>query len=73
MVTYRLSKSLYALGAVQKAVHAYGSLAEFQVFEEEHSIRIEIQNIQEPYKNVLVDAFLNHVLFESINEHRMIR
>ena len=70
MITYQLSKSLYAINAVTKAVEAYQSLAEFQVSEEEHCIRIDINNINETYKNILVDAFLNHVLFESINEHR---
>jgi hypothetical protein len=67
---YRLSKSLYAMVAVQKAANAYASLAEFSIQDEEYEIIITIQNINETYKNILADAFLNHVLFESINAHR---
>jgi hypothetical protein len=70
MMTYKLSKSLYMLTAIQKAVAAYSALAEFSVQEEEHEIVIAIENINETYKNILADAFLNHVLFESINSHR---
>ena len=70
IMKYRLSKSLYAMVAVQKAANAYASLAEFSIQDEEYEIIITIQNINETYKNILADAFLNHVLFESINSHR---
>ena len=64
------SLSIYREDAVQAAVLAYTSLADFTVVSNSSDVIVEVANINPSFESVLLDAFCNHVLFETIVRHR---
>lgn len=65
------ARSLYQPAAVQAAAEAYGELARITVLpEEENAVVVEISDPHPDLAGELVDAFCNHVLFETIRHHR---
>ncbi len=68
------SHSLYAPKAIEAAVQAYEGLAEFSISVSGPDLgsqtEVVISNIHQELKDDLVDAFCNHVLFETIVLHR---
>lgn len=61
-----LSTSLYSVEAVNLAVAAYRECAVFLVDVQEDNICIAISDIHPSLQDVLLDAFCNHVLNETI-------
>jgi hypothetical protein len=64
------SLSLYRADAVQAAVDAYSSFAEFEVEERDSSISVRLSGIPAGSEDELVGSFCNHVLFETILRER---
>ena len=64
------SLSIYKKEAIEEAMCAYGSHARFSVQEEPYALLIEIDPLYEEHATQIIDAFCNHVLFESIVLHR---
>ena len=64
------SLSIYKKEAIEEAMNAYGAYARFSVQEEEHTMMVELEPLHEAYATQIIDAFCNHVLFETIVLHR---
>jgi hypothetical protein len=64
------SDSIYKKEAVEKSVQDYQELATFTMKESEAGVAVEIDNIHPSFTDVLVDAFCNHVLNETIIQNR---
>lgn len=69
----RFSRSLYHPEAVSAAVSAYGALARITVdASSPHAVVVEVADPHPDLAGALVDAFCNHVLFETIRHHRAV-
>jgi len=68
--TIDFSHSLYSTEVVKQTIQLYQSLAEFSVSEGENCIEVTIDNIHPDFSTVLIDAFCNHVLNETIILYR---
>ncbi len=59
-------RSLYAPPAVRVAAAAFASLATIEVLERENETFVTLSGIDPDVASELLDAFANHVLFETI-------
>lgn len=64
--TLAFHRSLYLPEAVNAAAAAYGSHANIQVTDSPTDVIVELSGYDARYGETIVDAFCNHVLFESV-------
>ena len=64
------SKSIYYFSAIKAAMEAYEAYASFEYVEHEYDVQLSIVPKQPQHAQLIMDAFCNHVLFESIVAHR---
>ena len=60
------STSLYRVEAVKKSVEDYQDLASFAIEEQQNGTLVTISQVHPSFSSVLVNAFCNHVLNETI-------
>jgi hypothetical protein len=68
-MTIKFNKDFYNLEAVKKASIAYEKLADFEIKEKKGLIEAQIKNINESFKDTLLDEFSNYVLSEMKNAY----
>ncbi|HHO49593.1 MAG TPA: hypothetical protein ENK18_01690 [Deltaproteobacteria bacterium] len=59
-------RSLYAPAAIESAVAAYHHLATFAVIVGDDHTEVQISEIDARVSDVLIDAFCNHALYETV-------
>ena len=62
----RFDEYLYEKAAVTAAAEAYGHLAAIEISQDGSCVVASMTDISEEHADVLVDAFRNHVLYETI-------
>ncbi len=65
-----LHRSLYRPDAVRTAATAFGELARIDVRDRDHEVVITFADVDADVEEVLLDAFANHALFETVRARR---
>lgn len=65
-------RSLYAPEAVDAAAEAFGHLATLGVERREHEIVVSVEAVDGRVADRFVDAFCNHVLYETVVRARAV-
>jgi hypothetical protein len=68
--TLALHRSLYRADAVEAAAAAYAQVATIAIAEEASELLVTFAGVDPDVEGVLLDAFANHALFETIRRHR---
>ena len=63
-------RSLYLVEAVQAAADAYSGHARIELTNEPQQTMVSIAVENAAYKEIIIDAFCNHVLFETVVRSR---
>ncbi len=64
-MTIFFNKRFYSILAINKATKVYKKIAIFKVVDNKNNIKVQIGNVDEEIKNILVDEFRNYVLAET--------
>jgi len=68
--TVHFDHSLYNQASVETAAAAYASLLTIQLDAADARTTVTFSDLDPEHGPMLVDAFCNHVLFETIHRHR---
>lgn len=70
MAELRFHRSLYSLDAIQGTATLYGSIANCSVAADDNYVTVQLEATDPRVEQQLPHAFANHVLFETVKQHR---
>ena len=62
MEVIKFNKKIYSLEEINNAIEEFKNLAEFKIKDLNNYIQVEIDKIDNDYKDILKDEFRNYVL-----------
>lgn len=69
-MTIKFDKRIYSSRPIKAAISAYKGLADFNISSGKKYFEVDLKNVDEELKGVILDEFGNYVLYEFIVDYK---